>query len=93
VRNCTDLGLKEAKELVERAPTPVLSHVTASQADQLYRHLVEAGARASVETVDRYDEAQLRGVPRNFVLREPAGGCLGIGAGVLMLLALLVLVS
>lgn len=93
VRNCADIGLKDAKELVERAPTPVLSHVSAAQADQLYRHLIEAGAKVAVESLDRYDDSQLVGVPRNFVLREPAGGCLGVGAGILMLIALCVLVA
>lgn len=93
VRNCADIGLKEAKELVERAPTPVLSHVSAAQADQLYRHLVEAGAKATVESVDRYEDSQLAGVPRTFVLREPAAGCMGIGAGVMMLVGLLFLVA
>lgn len=28
IRLCADIGLKDAKELVERAPTPVLAYVT-----------------------------------------------------------------
>lgn len=92
VRNCTDLGLKDAKELVERAPTPLLAYVTASQADILYRQLIEAGARASVDSAERFSESELAGIPRRFELRAPATGCLGVGAGVLLLVALLFLV-
>lgn len=86
IRLCASIGLKDAKELVERAPTPVLAYVTASQADTLYRKLVEAGAKATVESVDRYSESQLAHAPQFFVAGQPAAGCLGIGAGVLIVL-------
>jgi hypothetical protein len=89
VRNCTDLGLKDAKELVERAPTPLLAYVTVSQADVLYRHLIEAGARATVDSAERFSESELAGIPRRFELRAPATGCLGVGAGILLLAVLL----
>jgi hypothetical protein len=92
VRNCTDLGLKDAKELVERAPTPLLAYVTSSQADILYRQLIEAGASASVDLAERFSESDLAGIARRFELRAPATGCLGVGAGVLLLVALLSLV-
>ena len=87
-RTCTDLGLKEAKELVERAPTPLLAYVTASQADILYRQLIEAGARASVDLAERFSESELAGIPHRFEFRAPATGCSGVGAEVLVLTAL-----
>ena len=91
-RTCTDLGLKEAKELVERAPTPLLAYVTASQADILYRQLIEEGARATVDSAERFSESELAAIPKRFEILAPATGCLGVGAGVLLLVALLFLV-
>ena len=86
IRLCASIGLKDAKELVERAPTPVLAYVTPAQADILYRKLVEAHAKVTIETVDRYSESELAHAPQQYVAGTPAAGCLGIGAGVLMLL-------
>lgn len=86
IRLCAGIGLKDAKELVERAPTPVLAYVTPSQADILYRKLVEADAKAAIESVERYSGSQLAHAPQFFVAGQPAAGCLGIGAGVLLIL-------
>lgn len=85
IRLCADIGLKDAKELVEQAPTPVLAYVTPAQADILYRKLVEADAKATIESVERYSESQLAHAPQFFFASQPAAGCLGIGAGVLVL--------
>ena len=60
--------------------------VTASQADTLYRKLIEAGAKAAVQSVDRYSESELAHAPQFFVASQPAAGCFGIGAGVLIVL-------
>lgn len=85
IRLCADIGLKDAKELVERAPTPVLAYVTPAQADILYRKLVEADAKATIESVERYSESQLAHAPQFFFASQPAAGCLGVGAGVLLI--------
>src|SRR5215218_5167390 len=47
VRALTSLGLKEAKDLVDSAPKPVLEHVPREQADKAKAQL--EGAGASVE--------------------------------------------
>jgi large subunit ribosomal protein L7/L12 len=47
VRALTSLGLKEAKDLVDSAPKPVLEHVPRDQADKAKAQL--EGAGASVE--------------------------------------------
>ena len=86
IRLCASIGLKDAKELVERAPTPVLAYVTPAQADILYRKLVEADAKVKVESVERYSESELARAPQFFVAGKPAAGCLGVGAGVLLVL-------
>lgn len=86
IRLCAAIGLKDAKELVERAPTPVLAYVTPFQADILYRKLVEADAKVAIESVERYSESELARAPQQYVASQPAAGCLGVGAGVLMLL-------
>ena len=44
VRGLTSLGLKEAKELVDGAPKPVLEGVTKEQAEQAKEALEAAGA-------------------------------------------------
>ncbi|MDA0204392.1 MAG: ribosomal protein L7/L12 [Acidobacteria bacterium] len=86
IRLCAAIGLKDAKELVEQAPTPVLAYVSPAEADILYRKLVEAGAKVTIESVDRYSESELAHAPQSFVASQPAAGCLGVGVGVLLLL-------
>lgn len=49
VRGITGLGLKEAKELVEGAPTPVKEGVEKSEADEIKGKLEEAGATVEVK--------------------------------------------
>ena len=44
VRSATGLGLKEAKALVEAAPTPVKEGVSKEEAEALAKDLTEAGA-------------------------------------------------
>jgi len=48
VRSLTSLGLKEAKELVEAAPKPILEKVTREAADKAKDALEAAGATVSV---------------------------------------------
>ena len=48
VREVTDLGLREAKELVESAPTRVREGVTKEDADSIKSKLEEAGATVQV---------------------------------------------
>ena len=48
VREVTTLGLKEAKDLVESAPTAVKESVPKDEADQLKEKLEEAGATVEV---------------------------------------------
>jgi large subunit ribosomal protein L7/L12 len=49
VRTLTNLGLKEAKELVEAAPKAVLEKVNKEQADKAKELLEGAGAKVSVK--------------------------------------------
>src|SRR5947209_14355435 len=49
VRELTGLGLKEAKDLVESAPTAVKENVSKDEATAAQTKLVEAGAKADVK--------------------------------------------
>ncbi|NBB91895.1 MAG: 50S ribosomal protein L7/L12 [Gammaproteobacteria bacterium] len=49
VRGITGLGLKEAKELVESAPTPVKEGVEKNDAEDIKKQLEEAGATVEVK--------------------------------------------
>lgn len=49
VRAITGAGLKEAKELVEKAPTKLREGVSKEEAENLKKQLEEAGAKVSVK--------------------------------------------
>jgi len=49
VRAVTGLGLKEAKDLVDGAPTPVKEGVAQEEADQVKAQLEEAGATVELK--------------------------------------------
>ncbi len=49
VRDLTPLGLKEAKDLVESAPAPILQAVPREEATKAQTHLQAAGATADVK--------------------------------------------
>ncbi|MGH2654187.1 MAG: 50S ribosomal protein L7/L12 [Actinomycetota bacterium] len=49
VRALTNLGLKEAKDLVDSAPKPVLEKVTKEQADQAKEKVEAAGGAVEVK--------------------------------------------
>jgi len=49
VREITNLGLKEAKDLVEGAPKPVKENVSKDEAGALKKKLEENGAKVSVK--------------------------------------------
>ncbi|MEQ8237276.1 MAG: 50S ribosomal protein L7/L12 [Syntrophomonadaceae bacterium] len=49
VRELTDLGLKEAKALVDEAPKPVKEKITKEEAAQIKAKLEEAGASVEVK--------------------------------------------
>jgi large subunit ribosomal protein L7/L12 len=49
VRALTSLGLKEAKDLVDSAPKPVLERVSKEDADKAKAQLEEAGASVEVQ--------------------------------------------
>ena len=49
VRELTSLGLKEAKDLVDGAPKPVLEKVNKEDAEKAKAKLVEAGAEVDVK--------------------------------------------
>ena len=49
VRAATSLGLKEAKDLVEAAPTPVKEGVSKDEAEALKKELEAAGASVEVK--------------------------------------------
>jgi large subunit ribosomal protein L7/L12 len=45
----SDLGLKEAKDLVEGAPLPVVENVSKQVADEVAKKLTEAGAKIQIK--------------------------------------------
>ena len=49
VRSITDLGLKEAKELVDSAPKPIKEGVPESEANEIKSQLEEAGAEVELK--------------------------------------------
>jgi len=49
VRAVTGLGLKEAKDLVEGAPTPVKEGVSKDEAENIKKQLEDAGAKVEVK--------------------------------------------
>ena len=49
VRGITGLGLKEAKELVEGAPSPIKEGATKDEAEDLKKQLEEAGASVELK--------------------------------------------
>jgi len=49
VRELTNLGLKEAKDLVEGAPKPVKTGVTKEEAETIKKKLEEQGAKAEIK--------------------------------------------
>ncbi|MDK9718545.1 MAG: 50S ribosomal protein L7/L12 [Trichlorobacter sp.] len=49
VRTLTSLGLKEAKDLVDGAPSPVKTGIAKAEADEAVKQLVEAGAEAEIK--------------------------------------------
>ncbi len=49
VRAITNLGLKEAKDLVEAAPKPVKEGVSKDEAAKLKKQLEEAGAKVEIK--------------------------------------------
>jgi len=49
VRSLTNLGLKEAKDLVESAPAPVLQGATKEAADEAKTQLEEQGASVEIK--------------------------------------------
>lgn len=49
VRAFTDLGLKEAKELVEKAPTLLKKGVTKEEAEKIVAKMKEVGAKVTME--------------------------------------------
>ncbi len=49
VRQITNLGLKEAKDLVDSAPKPVKEGVTKEEAEQIKKQLEEAGATVEIK--------------------------------------------
>jgi large subunit ribosomal protein L7/L12 len=49
VKELTGLGLKEAKELVDKAPTAIKEGVTKDEAESLKKQLEEAGAEVELK--------------------------------------------
>jgi large subunit ribosomal protein L7/L12 len=49
VRELTNLGLKEAKELVEGAPKAIKENIPQAEADTIKKKLEDAGAKVSIK--------------------------------------------
>lgn len=48
VRSLTNLGLKEAKDLIESVPKPVIEAVSREKADDIKKMLEDAGAKVQI---------------------------------------------
>ncbi|MCS7152441.1 MAG: 50S ribosomal protein L7/L12 [Bacteroidia bacterium] len=48
VKNITGLGLKEAKDLVDKAPQPIKEKISKEEAEQIRKQLAELGADVEV---------------------------------------------
>ena len=49
VRAITSLGLKEAKELTESAPTAIRTAISKEEANEVFKRLTEAGATVEIK--------------------------------------------
>jgi large subunit ribosomal protein L7/L12 len=49
VREITGLGIKEAKAIVDAAPSPIKEKVSKAEADDIFKKLTEAGAVAELK--------------------------------------------
>jgi large subunit ribosomal protein L7/L12 len=49
VRELTNLGLKEAKDVVEGAPKPIKENIPKAEAETIKKKLEDAGAKASIK--------------------------------------------
>ena len=49
VKTITGLGLVEAKGLVDKAPTPIKENISAEEAEEIKKQLVEAGATVEIK--------------------------------------------
>lgn len=49
VRELTNLGLKEAKEVVEGAPKPIKENIPKAEADTIKKKLEDAGAKVTIK--------------------------------------------
>lgn len=49
VKNITGLGLKEAKELVDKAPQPIKEKISKEEAEQIRQQLADLGADVEVK--------------------------------------------
>ena len=49
IRAITELGLKEAKELVESAPKPVKENVSKEEAEEIKKKLEAQGAKVEIQ--------------------------------------------
>jgi large subunit ribosomal protein L7/L12 len=49
VKNITGLGLKEAKELVDKAPQPIKQKISKEEAEAIRQQLAELGAEVEVK--------------------------------------------
>lgn len=49
VKNITGLGLKEAKDLVDKAPQPIKEKISKEEAEQIRQQLAELGADVEVK--------------------------------------------
>jgi large subunit ribosomal protein L7/L12 len=49
VREVTGLGLKESKDLVDKAPSPIKEKIEPAEAEELKKKFVEAGAEIEIK--------------------------------------------
>jgi ribosomal protein L7/L12 len=69
VREFTDLGLKESKDLVERAPCMVVENVGREMAEKIKKKMEEAGARISLRAFPQPESQPSTPSPSRFTVK------------------------
>ena len=54
VREITGLGLKEAKAVVDEAPSPIKEAVSKEEAEKIAEKMAEVGAKVTIKSLDSY---------------------------------------
>jgi len=75
VREITNLGLKEAKDLIDTVPKTLMENVPQSTAEAAAKKLKDAGAEVEIEALGGHDEVAAPVVGKNADLSHLAAVC------------------